>query len=41
VGRTSGAAGALCPVCNPPAEGDTPRLPGGFKTDVDKDGRRH
>jgi len=33
-----GAAGAPCPWCN---EGDPPRMPEGFKTEVDKDGWRH
>jgi hypothetical protein len=30
-----------CPACNIADEGAAPRLPDGFKTDVDKDGRRH
>jgi hypothetical protein len=38
---TCGAAGAPCPWCNVPAPGKTPRLPDSFKTEVDKDGRRH
>ena len=36
-----GAAGAPCPWCNLPAHGEAPRMPDGFKTDVDKDGWRH
>jgi hypothetical protein len=36
-----GAAGAPCPWCNEPAEGETPRMAEGFKTVVDKDGWRH
>jgi hypothetical protein len=30
-----------CPVCNMADEGAAPRLPDGFKTDVDKKGWRH
>jgi hypothetical protein len=36
-----GAPGAPCPWCNMPAEGETPRMPDGFKVDVDKKGWRH
>ncbi|MFG3598318.1 hypothetical protein [Bradyrhizobium sp. RDI18] len=36
-----GGAGARCPTCNSPAEGERPRLPPGFKTVLDKDGYRH
>jgi hypothetical protein len=36
-----GAAGAPCPNCNTPSEGETPRMPDGFKTNVDKEGWRH
>ena len=36
-----GAAGSPCPWCNVPAEEETPRMPAGFKTEVDKDGWRH
>jgi hypothetical protein len=32
-----------CPLsgCNIPEEGAAPRMPDGFKTEVDKDGWRH
>jgi hypothetical protein len=33
-----GAPGAPCPICNATNDGDAPRMPGGFKTEVDKDG---
>jgi AraC-like DNA-binding protein len=36
-----GAPGAPCPNCNATNDRDAPRMPGGFKTDVDKDGSRH
>ncbi len=36
-----GAPGMPCPWCNKPAVGKEPRLPDGFKTEVDKDGWRH
>ena len=36
-----GGIGAPCPACNSPAPDDTPRLPDGFKTIIDKDGWRH
>ena len=36
-----GGAGMPCPACNMADEGGAPRLPDGFKTDVDKDGWRH
>jgi hypothetical protein len=36
-----GAPGAPCPVCNATNDGDAPRMPGGFKTEVDKEGWRH
>jgi hypothetical protein len=36
-----GAAGAPCPICNMPEEGAAPRMPDGFKTEVDKKGWRH
>jgi hypothetical protein len=36
-----GSAGAPCPWCNVPGEGEAPRMPDGFKTEVDKDGWRH
>ena len=36
-----GGAGAPCPVCNGPAEGDVPRIPEGFRVEIDKDGWRH
>jgi hypothetical protein len=32
---------AGCPVCNSTNGRDAPRLPEGFKTEVDKDGWRH
>jgi hypothetical protein len=34
-----GAPGMPCAWC--PAEGETPRIPEGFKTEFDKDGWRH
>jgi hypothetical protein len=35
-------AGAPCPKCNAPkSEYAAPRMPKGFKTEVDKDGWRH
>jgi hypothetical protein len=36
-----GGAGAPCPACNASGEGEAPRMPDGFKTEVDKDGWRH
>ncbi|MEH2492888.1 hypothetical protein [Bradyrhizobium sp. AZCC 2230] len=36
-----GAAGAPCPRCNVPTDGEPPRMPAGFRTEVDKDGWRH
>jgi hypothetical protein len=33
--------GAPCPACNVPEEGAAPRMPEGFRTEVDKDGWRH
>jgi hypothetical protein len=36
-----GGAGAPCPRCNQPTEGAAPRLPAGYKTEIDKDGSRH
>ncbi|WP_025036151.1 hypothetical protein [Bradyrhizobium sp. DOA9] len=36
-----GGAGALCPACNVPGEGELPRMPEGFRVEVDKDGWRH
>jgi hypothetical protein len=33
-----GAPGAPCPACNATNDGAAPRMPEGFKTDVDKDG---
>jgi hypothetical protein len=33
--------GAPCPACNSTNDGDAPRMPGGFKIKVDKDGWRH
>ncbi|OAF11763.1 hypothetical protein AYJ54_07845 [Bradyrhizobium centrolobii] len=38
---TCGGAGAPCPHCNVPAEGEPPRMPKGFRVDIDKDGWRH
>jgi hypothetical protein len=35
-----GAPGAPCPACNAANDGNAPRMPGGFKTEVDKDGWR-
>jgi hypothetical protein len=29
--------GAPCPNCNVPADGERPRLPAGFMTDIDAD----
>jgi hypothetical protein len=40
-GCDCGGAGMPCPACNIPEEGAAPRPPDGFKTEVDKDGRRH
>jgi hypothetical protein len=34
-------AGEPCPTCNGADTPDEPRLPAGFKTDLDKDGSRH
>jgi hypothetical protein len=36
-----GGAGAPCPMCNSSEHSATPRMPDGFKTEVDKDGWRH
>jgi hypothetical protein len=36
-----GAPGAPCLICNATNDRDTPRMTGGFKTEVDKDGWRH
>jgi hypothetical protein len=36
-----GAPGAPCPACNAANGAEAPRLPDGFKTDVDKKGWRH
>lgn len=33
-----GGAGMLCLSCNTVEEGASPRLPEGFKTEIDKDG---
>jgi hypothetical protein len=30
-----------CSLCNEPLDGKPPRMPDGFKTDIDKDGWRH
>jgi hypothetical protein len=38
---TCGAAGIPCPTCNQPAQGEMPRMPEGFRTEVDKDGWRN
>ncbi|MEY9132134.1 hypothetical protein ACVIWV_001990 [Bradyrhizobium diazoefficiens] len=38
---TCGGAGAPCPACNAPVDGEAPRMPGGFHVEVDKDGWRH
>jgi hypothetical protein len=35
------AAGAPCPSCNIPAESGIPRMPSGYRVEVDKDGWRH
>lgn len=32
---TYGGAGAPCPDCNSPAEGERPRMPHGFKVEVE------
>ena len=37
---TRGGAGAPCPICDA-AAGETPRMPEGSKTELDKDGWRH
>jgi hypothetical protein len=36
-----GAAGAPCGRCNQPAQGQIPRMPAGFRTEIDMDGWRH
>jgi hypothetical protein len=36
-----GADGMPCSWCNEPEDGAEPRMPKGFNTDVDKNGRRH
>ncbi|SHG92841.1 hypothetical protein SAMN05443248_3110 [Bradyrhizobium erythrophlei] len=36
-----GAPGAPCPDCNVTKEGEVPRMPEGFRIEVDKDGWRH
>ncbi|MGK7059224.1 hypothetical protein AB4853_22425 [Bradyrhizobium sp. 1050_B9_N1_2] len=38
---TCGGAGAPCPACNAAGEGEVPRMPEGFRVEVDKDGWRH
>ena len=38
---TCGGAGAPCPTRNVPVEGIAPRMPEGFKIDIDKKGWRH
>jgi hypothetical protein len=38
---TCAGARAPCPMCNSSELGDAPRMPDGFKTEVDKDGWRH
>jgi hypothetical protein len=30
-----------CPVCDSPSRGDAPRMPEGFRIELDKDGWRH
>ena len=35
-----GGAGAPCPACNIPADGDAPRMPDGFRLEVDRAGSR-
>ena len=40
-GCTCGGAGAPCPLCNVTNDRNSPRMPKGFKTEVDKDGWRH
>jgi len=37
---TCGGAGAPCPQCNATNDRTSPRMPKGFKTEVDNDGRR-
>jgi hypothetical protein len=39
-GCTCGAPGAPCPTCNAANDRSAPRMPAGFKTEVDKDGSR-
>jgi hypothetical protein len=39
--KTEAVRSAPCPACNASNDGASPRLPGGFKTEVDKDGWRH
>jgi hypothetical protein len=36
-----GAPCALCPACNAANDRAAPRMPDGFKTDIDKKGWRH
>jgi hypothetical protein len=36
-----GAPGAPCPACNAANDGEAPRMPSGFKTEVDKKGWRN
>ena len=36
-----GGAGAPCPACNAAGDGEVPRMPEGFRVEVDKDGWRH
>jgi hypothetical protein len=36
-----GGAGAPCPLCNVAAEGEAPRMPEGFRVEIDKSGWRH
>jgi hypothetical protein len=38
---TCGGAGAPCPSCNAPENGEAPRLPKDFRTDFDNKGWRH
>jgi hypothetical protein len=40
-GCDCGGAGMPCSACNMADKGAAPRMPDGFKTEVDKKGRRH